>query len=100
MATSHLIATTKAVTLFRVVTVDIEIAESQRSNSGGTAEDRGLYWNTEARRHGEYIFKFSEGTEGFIGTQKRGDSENIIKFSEDTEGFIGTQRHRDTESIF
>ena len=52
-------------TLFRVVTGDIEIAESQRSNSGGTAEDRGLYWNTEARRHGEYIFKFSEGAESF-----------------------------------
>ena len=68
MATSQLIATTKAVTLFRVVTGDIEIAESQRSNSGGTAEDRGLYWNTEARRHGEYIFKFSEGTESFFRT--------------------------------
>ena len=65
MATSHLIATTNAVTLLQVVTGDIEIAESQRSNSGGTAEDRGLYWNTEARRHGEYILKFSEDTEGF-----------------------------------
>ena len=65
-------------TLFRVVTGDIEIAESQRSNSGGTAEDRGLYWNTEARRHGEYIFKFSEGTEGFIGTQRHRDTESIF----------------------
>ena len=65
MATSHLIATAKAATLLQVVTGDIEIAESQRSNSGGTAEDRGLYWNTEARRHGEYIFKFSEGAESF-----------------------------------
>ena len=61
MATSHLIATAKAVTPLQVVTGDIEIAESQRSHIGDT--------------------------EGFIGTQKRGDSENIIKFSEDTEGF-------------
>ena len=36
MATSHLIATTNAVTLLQVVTGDIEIAESQRRYSGGT----------------------------------------------------------------
>ena len=69
MATSHLIATTNAVTLLQVVTGDIEIAESQRRYSGGTAgvhrRYRGLFWNTEAQRHGEYILKFSEDTEGF-----------------------------------
>ena len=76
-------------TLFRVVTGDIEIAESQRSNSGGTAEDRGLYWNTEARRHGEYIFKFSEDTECYIGTQRHRATESIFfKFSEGTESFL------------
>ena len=82
MATSHLIATTKAVTLFRVVTGDIEIAESHRIY-------RGLYWNTEARRHGEYIFKFSEDTECYIGTQRHRATESIFfKFSEGTESFL------------
>ena len=53
IATSHLIATTKAVTLFRVVTGDIELAESQRSNIGATT--MAFIWNTEEQRHGEYF---------------------------------------------
>ena len=42
-----------------------EKAELQRSHSGVTQEElqRLLFLNTEARRHGEDIFKFSEETE-------------------------------------
>ena len=42
-----------------------EKAESQRSHSGVTQEElqRLLFLNTEAQRHGDDIFKFSEDTE-------------------------------------